>query len=87
MKVKPIDPNAVIRDPVTLQPLPAKGGEVPDNVHWNRRLIADMEVRLPHAGRARPAREGREGAELAAKKAAELAAKPATSADPVAEKK
>lgn len=39
MKVKPTIPGAVIRDPVTRQPLPAEGGEVPDNVFWRRRLI------------------------------------------------
>lgn len=46
MKVKPVDPNAVIRDPVTRLPLSADGGEVPDNVFWNRRLIAGEVVRI-----------------------------------------
>ena len=46
MKVKPVDPNAVIRDPHTKRPLPAEGGEVPDNVFWNRRLIAGEVVRV-----------------------------------------
>lgn len=46
MKVKPVDPNAVIRDPHTKQPLPAEGGEVPDNSFWNRRLVAGEVVLL-----------------------------------------
>lgn len=40
MRVKPVIPGAVVRDPVTRQPLPAKGGIVPDNVYWTRRLLA-----------------------------------------------
>jgi hypothetical protein len=86
MKVKPVDPNAVIRDPVTLQPIPAKGAEVPDNVFWNRRLIADEVRRLTPAELEQLAKEEKD-AELAAKKAAELAKTPATSTDTVAEKK
>jgi hypothetical protein len=39
MKVKPVDPNAVIRDPHTKQPLPAEGAEVPENSFWTRRLL------------------------------------------------
>jgi hypothetical protein len=38
MRVKPVDPNAVIRDPHTRQPLPADGGDVPENSFWVRRL-------------------------------------------------
>lgn len=40
MMVKPAHPDAVIRDPITRTPLPASGGEVPDNLFWRRRLIA-----------------------------------------------
>lgn len=46
MKVKPVDPNAVIRDPHTKVPLPAEGGEVPDNNFWNRRLLDGSVVRI-----------------------------------------
>lgn len=46
MKVKPADPTAVIRDPITKLPLPAEGGEVPDNIFWTRRLIAGEVVRI-----------------------------------------
>ncbi len=46
MKVKPADPNAVIRDPHTKVPLPAEGGEVPDNNFWNRRLLDGSVVRI-----------------------------------------
>lgn len=40
MRVKPVDPNAIVRDPHTKRALPADGGEVPDNVFWNRRWLA-----------------------------------------------
>ena len=46
MRVKPVDPNAVIRDPVTLRPLPAEGGDVPENTFWVRRLRAGEVVRI-----------------------------------------
>jgi hypothetical protein len=46
MKVKPVDPAAVIRDPHTRQPLPAEGGDVPENSFWIRRLLAGEVVRL-----------------------------------------
>lgn len=39
MRVKPVDPKSIIRDPVTLRPLPAEGGDVPDNIFWQRRLL------------------------------------------------
>lgn len=42
MYVKP-KPGALVRDPVTNQPLPATGAEVPDTQHWHRRL-ADGDV-------------------------------------------
>jgi hypothetical protein len=45
MKVKPVDPAAVIRDPHTKQALPAEGADVPDNAYWHRRLIAGEIVR------------------------------------------
>ena len=46
MKVKPVDPTAVIRDPHTKQQLPAEGGEVPENSFWTRRLLAGEVVRI-----------------------------------------
>ena len=46
MKVKPVDPNAVIRDPITYARLPAGGGNVPDNVFWTRRILAGEVVKL-----------------------------------------
>lgn len=46
MKVKPVDPSAVIRDPHTKRPLPAEGGEVPESNFWMRRLRAGEVVRL-----------------------------------------
>jgi hypothetical protein len=46
MRVKPAIPGAVIRDPHTKRPLPAEGGEVPDNSFWIRRLRAGEVVRL-----------------------------------------
>ena len=47
MKLKPVDPTAVIRDPHTKQPLPRDGGDVPDDsVFWNRRLLDGSVVRV-----------------------------------------
>lgn len=46
MRVKPVDPNAVIRDPHTKRQLPAEGGEVPENSFWTRRLLAGEVVRV-----------------------------------------
>lgn len=45
MRVKPVDPNAVIRDPHTRRPLPADGGDVPESSFWLRRLKAgEIEI-------------------------------------------
>jgi hypothetical protein len=49
MRVKPVDPTAVIRDPHTKQPLPADGGDVPENIFWTRRLLAGEVVRIDDA--------------------------------------
>lgn len=46
MRVKPVDPNAVIRDPHTRRPLPAEGGDVPENNYWTRRILAGEVVRI-----------------------------------------
>ena len=46
MRVKPADPNAVIRDPHTNRPLPAEGGDVPESTFWLRRLNAGEVVRV-----------------------------------------
>ncbi len=46
MRVKPADPDAVIRDPHTKLVLPAEGGEVPENAFWTRRLRAGDVVRV-----------------------------------------
>lgn len=46
MRVKPVNPAAVIRDPHTKRQLPAEGGEVPDSVFWNRRLRDGDVVRI-----------------------------------------
>lgn len=46
MRVKPVDPTAVIRDPHTKRPLPAEGAEVPENTFWVRRLRAGEVVRI-----------------------------------------
>lgn len=43
MKVKPVIPGAIIRDPITMIPLPAEGGEVSDTGDagrfWVRRWL------------------------------------------------
>lgn len=59
MRVKPVDPNAVIRDPHTKRPLPAEGAEVPEDNFWVRRLIAGEVVRCEES-RAPAAPTGRE---------------------------
>ena len=46
MRVKPVDPNAVIRDPHTKRQLPPEGDEVPENSFWIRRLRAGEVVRV-----------------------------------------
>ena len=47
MKVKPVDPTAVIRDPHTKRQLPAEGDDVPENTFLTRRLLAGEVVRIP----------------------------------------
>lgn len=37
--LKPAHPDLVVRDPVTLQPLPAEGDLKPLDTYWQRRLI------------------------------------------------
>jgi hypothetical protein len=37
MHVRPTVPGAVIRDPVTQEPLPQEGGRVTDSTFWRRR--------------------------------------------------
>lgn len=46
MKVKPVDPAAVIRDPVTKRQLPAEGADVPESSFWIRRLTGGEIVRI-----------------------------------------
>jgi hypothetical protein len=47
--------GALVRDPVSFQPLPEQGREVPDNGYWRRRL-ADGDVELVnHGGEKKPA--------------------------------
>lgn len=47
MKMKPVDPNAVIRDPHTKRPLPVEGDDVPDNdVFYTRRWLAGETWRM-----------------------------------------
>lgn len=53
MKVKPVNPNAVIRDPQTLRQLPAEGAEVPDTTFWYRRL-REGDVVLLEPPRSQP---------------------------------
>jgi hypothetical protein len=53
MKVKPTNPGAVIRDPLTRRPLPAEGADVPESNFWLRRL-ADGDV--TKVDEAKPAR-------------------------------
>ncbi len=43
-RVKPVDPNAVIRDPHTMRVLSPDGDDVPDNIFWRRRVLAGEVV-------------------------------------------
>lgn len=53
MRVRPAIPGAVIRDPHTKRPLPAEGGEVPENNFWIRRLERGEVVRCEAPAPAR----------------------------------
>ncbi len=53
MRVKPVDPSAVIRDPHTQRVLSAEGDDVPDNTFWNRRIIAGEVVRIDEGEKPR----------------------------------
>jgi len=37
--LKPASPNLVVRDPITLQPLPAEGASKVLDTYWCRRLL------------------------------------------------
>ena len=39
MNVRPKNPKAVLRDPITKRALPPEGGRVPDSTFWRRRLM------------------------------------------------
>jgi hypothetical protein len=54
MKVKPVIPGAVIRDPVTKRQLPDKGDEVPDTSFWVRRLLAGEVERIDESSEIEP---------------------------------
>lgn len=47
MRVRPVDPNAVIRDPHTKIALPPEGGDVPETTFWTRRLMDGSVERIP----------------------------------------
>jgi hypothetical protein len=38
MKVAPAKPGLIVRDPITLKPLPEEGAEVESTTYWKRRL-------------------------------------------------
>lgn len=45
LKLKPKDPNAIIRDPRTKRPLEANGSWVSDSSFWRRRIVGkEVEV-------------------------------------------
>lgn len=54
MKVKPAE-GLLVRDPVTREALPAKGGTVPRNAYWLRRLRdGDVIDAAPPAKESKP---------------------------------
>jgi hypothetical protein len=60
--IKPAQAGAIVRDPVTRQPLAAEGEEKPVNVYWARRLAAGDAVET-----RRPPDAGKSGSKSAAK--------------------
>ena len=50
MFVKP-KPGMLVRDPVTRQPLPAEGADVPEDSYYMRRLVDGDIERVPNAVR------------------------------------
>ncbi|WP_299378826.1 DUF2635 domain-containing protein [uncultured Kiloniella sp.] len=49
--LKPAEEGLIVRDPVTLLPLPAEGDEVEFNSHWRRRL-AQGDVMIAEKAKA-----------------------------------
>lgn len=49
IRVKPTNPDAIIRDPHTKRVLPAEGAEVPENNFWTRRISAGEVVLVEDA--------------------------------------
>jgi len=47
MFIKPARPGLIVRDPVTHEPLPLEGREVPRSPFWIRRLTAGDVVTTP----------------------------------------
>ncbi len=44
MRVRPSRPDLIVRDPISRQPVPAEGREVPETSYWLRRLSdGDLE--------------------------------------------
>jgi hypothetical protein len=56
MRVMPAA-GLLVRDPVTGEPLPASGREVPENDYWMRRLRAGDVVRTAPPAPARKTKE------------------------------
>lgn len=54
MRVRPANPDAVIRDPRTRQPLPADGADVPDTNFWHRRIRSGEVAAVEDAGDRMP---------------------------------
>lgn len=45
MRVRPSRPDLIVRDPISRQPVPAAGREVPETSYWLRRLKdGDLEL-------------------------------------------
>lgn len=48
--IKPARPGDVVRDPVSLKPLPTEGEPKTRSIYWQRRLAAGDVVIVPEAG-------------------------------------
>ena len=73
LHIKPARPGLIVRDPVTLKPLPPHGATVPRESYWLRRLrdkdvveTTEQEIR---AGKAKADEAAKKEAETEAKKA------------------
>lgn len=82
MMMKPVDPNAVIRDPHTRRAIPVDGGNVPDNSFWARRWLAGETWKLEGKVWVRRLPDGKTATEPYVEPAPSPELKPETTTEP-----